>query len=98
MMDLMLETRAWALARPRLETERHGLLLLEEIKGIQAAEAEQGAYTLFGRLDKRHLSSIMILSCYGRTPTDELTDRVRQGLVQFVQNIKSALAALASLV
>jgi len=66
MMDILLETRAWALARPHLETERHGLLLLEEVKSIQAAEAEQ--------------------------------DRMRQGLVQFVQNIKSALAALASLV
>jgi hypothetical protein len=67
LMDLLLETRAWALARPHLETERQGLLLLEEIKSIQAAETEQGAYNLFGRLDD-HFLFRRNFPCYDEQP------------------------------
>ncbi|KZS96312.1 hypothetical protein SISNIDRAFT_493879, partial [Sistotremastrum niveocremeum HHB9708] len=64
LLELIAATRVWANSRPNIETERHGNQLVDEIKGVQSAEAEQ--------------------------------DRLRQRLLQFVQHIKSALAALTS--
>ncbi|KAJ4490200.1 hypothetical protein J3R30DRAFT_3693771 [Lentinula aciculospora] len=108
LLDAMLETHAWAAARPKFESQLAVQKLENKISDVIDVESTQGMFQsssrayyslsfwpslLFGRAFALPAFSLLALSSYNNLLTIYV-ERTRQNLSEFVIKMKSALAAL----
>ncbi|KAG6854102.1 hypothetical protein C0991_010516 [Blastosporella zonata] len=86
LLDALLETHAWAAARPKHESSVAAQNIEKKIVSVMETEKEQGMYLLRPR-------SYMCPSLRA-----VIVDKTRQQLNQFVTQIKTALSTLTGLV
>lgn len=52
LLSVMLDVRAWALARPLIEQENARVQLSDQLREIENTQEEQGMFSFFGRTIK----------------------------------------------
>ncbi|KAF9568685.1 hypothetical protein CPC08DRAFT_678984 [Agrocybe pediades] len=88
LLNVLLETHAWARARPKHEATREGRLLEDQIGQIMETEREQGMCSSSPTPSSSSASSYLLGSAF--------VEQTRQKLGDFVDKMKKALAALTS--
>ena len=97
MLDLVLEFHAWAAAKPAREHEKTTELLEQEVNFIIEQEKAQGRCSLPPRscVGTRYVVQTILPvfpSCV--TPADASKEQTRAMLLDFINRVRSALAAL----
>ncbi|KAK1225094.1 hypothetical protein PQX77_011963 [Marasmius sp. AFHP31] len=105
LLDLILETHAWSSARPRHESQMAVQKLEQKITDVLEVEKEQGMFessimasSADGRRPKLLRSRSSLSECLSskssRSIMSTLIEKTRNNLNEFVNRMKTALAAL----